>query len=135
MVDKKALIKDMVDKWPIKPLFAQEMADILLFMADKQEATTDDIICEFGFTATTAKRYMRQLIEYGYIIAYGGNRNCSYSIITHIFRQTLSASLRFGGFFTHCQLSLTDNVYLCNGLDNMPKQIIKHIELQRTAIS
>ena len=74
----------MVDKWSIKPLFAEKMADILLFMADKHEVTTADIVCEFGFTATTAKRYMRKLTEYGYIIAYGGNRNRSYSIVTKL---------------------------------------------------
>ena len=60
------------------------MVDILVFMADKQEATTDDIISEFGFTATTAKRYMRQLTEYGYLEAHGGNKNRSYSITTSI---------------------------------------------------
>ena len=53
-------------------------------MADKQETTTDEIISEFGFTATTAKRYMRQLTEYGYLEAHGGNRNRSYSIITKL---------------------------------------------------
>ena len=48
-------------------------------MADKQEITTDDIISKFGFTATTARRYMRQLAEFGYLEAHGGNKNRSYS--------------------------------------------------------
>ncbi len=61
------------------------MADILVFMADKQDVTTDDVISEFGFTATTAKRYMRQLTEYGYLEALGGNKNRSYSIIEFVF--------------------------------------------------
>ena len=81
MVDKTALVKKMVDKWSIKPSLAEKMVDILVFMADKQEVTTDDIISEFGLTATTAKRYMRQLTEYGYLEAHGGNKNRSYSII------------------------------------------------------
>ena len=84
MVDKTALVKKMVDKWSIKPSLAEKMVDILLFMTDKQEATTDDIISEFGLTATTAKRYMRQLTEYGYLEAHGGNKNRSYSITTSI---------------------------------------------------
>ncbi len=67
MVDKKA--------------WAKEMVDILAFMAYKQNVTTDEVVSEFGFTATTAKRYMRQLTEYGYLEAHGGNRNRSYSII------------------------------------------------------
>ena len=81
MVDKMDLAKEMVDKWTIKPSLAEKMVDILVFMADKQEVTTDEVISEFGFTATTAKRYMRQLAEFGYLEAHGGNRNRSYSII------------------------------------------------------
>ncbi len=45
MVDKKA--------------WAKEMVDILAFMDHKQNVTTDEVVSEFGFTATTAKRYMR----------------------------------------------------------------------------
>ncbi len=80
MVDKTAFAKKMADKWSIKPSLAEKMVDILIFMADKQEVATDDIISEFGFTATTAKRYMRQLTEFGYLEAHGGNKNRSYSI-------------------------------------------------------
>ena len=50
-------------------------------MTDKQEITTEIIISEFGFTATTAKRYMRQLTAFGYIEAHEGNKNRSYSMI------------------------------------------------------
>lgn len=81
MVDKAVLAKEMVDKWSIKPSLAEKMVDILAFMADKQDVTTDSIISEFGFAATTAKRYMRQLTEFGYLEAHGGNKNRSYSII------------------------------------------------------
>ncbi len=81
MVDKTVLTKKMVDKWSIKPSLAEKIVDILVFMADKQEVTTDEIISEFGFAATTAKRYLRQLTEYGYLEAHGGNRNRSYSFI------------------------------------------------------
>ena len=43
MVDKKALIKEMVDKWSIKLSLAGKMVDILSFMADKQEVTTEEV--------------------------------------------------------------------------------------------
>ncbi len=82
MVDKTESVKKMADKWSIKPSLAEKLVDILLFMTDKQEVTTDEIISEFGFTATTAKRYMRQLTEFGYLEAHGGNKNRSYSIMT-----------------------------------------------------
>ena len=67
MADKNALRQEMVDKWSIKPTLAEKMVDIMLFMADKEEVTTQAIVAHFGFTATTAKRYLRQLTEFGYL--------------------------------------------------------------------
>ncbi len=75
MVDKRNLAKEMVDKWSIKPSLADKMSDILVFMVDKKETKTETIVQQFGFTATTAKRYLRQLTEFGYLAAKGGNRN------------------------------------------------------------
>ncbi len=78
--DNVDLAKKMADKWSIKPSLAEKMVDILKFMADKQEVTTEAIISEFGFPPTTAKRHMRRLTEFGYLEAHGGNRNRSYCI-------------------------------------------------------
>ncbi len=78
MVDKTILKQKMVDKWSIKPTLAEKLVDILAFVADKDDFTTETIIAHFGFTATTAKRYLRQLTEFGYLEARGGNRNHSY---------------------------------------------------------
>ncbi len=69
----------MVDKWSIKPSLAEKMVDILQFVADKEEISTENIVDHFGFTATTAKRYLRQLTEFGYLEAHGGNKNRTYS--------------------------------------------------------
>lgn len=79
MVDKPSLQQEMVDKWSIKPFLAAKLVDILAFMADKEEIATEAIIQQFGFTATTAKRYLRQLTSFGYLEAYGGNKNRHYS--------------------------------------------------------
>ncbi|MBO4306757.1 MAG: hypothetical protein J5848_00390 [Bacteroidales bacterium] len=78
MVDKQALRQKMVDKWSIRPTLAGKLVDILTFVADKEEFTTETIVSQFGFTATTAKRYLRQLTEYGYLESLGGNRNRTY---------------------------------------------------------
>ena len=78
VVDKHDFEKKMVNKWSIKPSLADKLSDILIFMADKEEVTTETIIRQFGFTATTAKRYLRQLTEFGYLEAKGGNRNRKY---------------------------------------------------------
>lgn len=79
VVDKADLTKEMVDKWSIKPSLAEKMVDILLFMADKNEIKTETLVSAFGFTETTAKRYLRQLTEFGYLEAHGGNKNRTYS--------------------------------------------------------
>ena len=84
MVDKQALKEKMVDKWSIKPSLAEKMVDILIFMADKRETTTGSVVHQFGFTITTAKRYMRQLTEFGYIEAQGGNKNRTYHISANV---------------------------------------------------
>ena len=80
MVDKDIMKKEMVDKWSIKPSLAKKMVDILFFMADKNEITTEAIVSQFGFTPTTAKRYLRQLTEFGYLVAHGGNKNRTYTM-------------------------------------------------------
>ena len=55
-----------VGKWSIKPSLAEKMVDILEFVADKDQTTTETIVSHFGFNTTTAKRY---LLHYYY-------RNC-----------------------------------------------------------
>jgi Fic family protein len=80
VVDKQDLKQKMVDKWSIKPSLADKMVDILEFLADKDLITTEEIVSHFGFNPTTAKRYLRQLTEFGYLEAHGGNKNRTYSM-------------------------------------------------------
>lgn len=56
----------------------EKMVDILHFMSDKSQITTEELVQHFGFTPTTAKRYLRQLTEFGYLEALGGNKNRRY---------------------------------------------------------
>ena len=79
MVDKSIVRQEMVDKWLIKPSLAEKMVDILEFVADKDQITTEEIVSHFGFNPTTAKRYLRQLTEFGYLEAHGGNKNRTYT--------------------------------------------------------
>ena len=79
MVDKMAIQQEMADKWSIKPTLAGKLADIIVFMADKEEIRTEQLVTQLGLTETTAKRYLRQLTEFGYLEAHGGNRNKSYT--------------------------------------------------------
>ena len=81
MVDKTILQQEMVDKWSIKPSLTGKLVDILAFVADKGEFSTGVIVQHFGFAVTSAKRYLRQLTEFGYIEAHGGNKNRSYKYL------------------------------------------------------
>lgn len=81
MVDKSIVRQEMVDKWLIKPSLAKKMVDILEFVADKDQITTEEIVSHFGFNPTTAKRYLRQLTEFGYLETHGGNKNRTYSVL------------------------------------------------------
>ncbi len=86
VVDKLPTRQKMVDKWSIKLSLAEKLANILSFMveiqaensADKVVVTTDDIVRRFGFSPTSAKRYLRQLTEFGYLESIGGNKNRRY---------------------------------------------------------
>ena len=79
MVDKGDLQKEMVGKWSIKPSLAEKLADILLYMTDKDKIRTEYVVRDMDITETTAKRYLRQLTEFGYLEAHGGNRNRYYT--------------------------------------------------------
>ena len=79
VADKTDSVKQMADKWAIKPSLAEKLVDILIFMADKQQIMTEDIVSAVGFPETTARRYLRQLAEFGYLETLGGNKNRSYS--------------------------------------------------------
>lgn len=81
VADKSDIVKEMAGKWSIKPSLAGKLVDIL--MAGKREVSTAEIISRFGLTATTAKRYLRQLTEFGYLEALGGNKNR-----THVLKTT-----------------------------------------------
>lgn len=73
---------EMVDNCTKEPSEAERMADILDFVADKDAITTEMIVKRFDFTATTAKRYLRQLTEFGYLKAHGGNKNRTYQVLS-----------------------------------------------------
>lgn len=80
MVDKVVLQKQMVDKWSIKPSLARKLADIMAFITDKKEISTELVVKEYGYPETSAKRYLRQLTQFGYLKSHGGNRNRTYTL-------------------------------------------------------
>ena len=78
MVDKEALMEEIIGKWSIKPSLAAKLVDIIYFANNHQELTTELITREFQLTPTTAKRYLRQLVSFGFLQSEGANRNRKY---------------------------------------------------------
>jgi len=78
VVDKSTIFSDLTGKWSIKPSLASKLADIIIYSSNKIDVTTEMIVAEFGFSETSSKRYLRQLTEFGYFTASGGNRNRKY---------------------------------------------------------
>ena len=68
----------IVEECTREPSVAEKLVDILNFVAYKDDFTTEIIVAHFGFPTNTAKCYLRQLIELGYIEAHGGKRNLTY---------------------------------------------------------
>ena len=58
---------------------AAKIAEIIVLTPDKEETRHEQLVAQLGLTETTAKRYLRQLTEFGYLEAHGGNRNKSYT--------------------------------------------------------
>ena len=49
-----------------------------------KSAAMEMVVQQFGFTATSAKRYLRQLTAFGYLEAKGGNKNRTYTKLVEI---------------------------------------------------
>jgi len=78
MVDKQQILQDLMRKWSIKPSLAAKLADMVVWMMDKDEITTEQLVAYYGYAPTTAKRYLRQLTQFGYLEQRGSNRNRTY---------------------------------------------------------
>ena len=83
VVDKFILSSEICEKWTINAEKASILADIFIGMADKAEFKTSDVAELMGISTTTAKRYIRMLVEYGYIRQEGANKNRRYIPLLH----------------------------------------------------
>jgi len=70
----------MGDKWSIKPILADKLAGIVVYLVDKETTTTEEIKQTFSLSDTTAKHDMRHLTEFGYLLAEGGNKSRVYRV-------------------------------------------------------
>ena len=74
-------------KWsingPENPQRPRNWSIFCLSWPTKRKIATETIVQHFGFPATTAKRYLRQLVEFGYLEPQGGNKNRTYLVVAY----------------------------------------------------
>ncbi len=81
MADKWPIKREMADKWPIKREMADKLGEIMVFAISKNGVRTEDVISLLSVSDTTAKRYLKQLVGFGYLRPEGGNKNKMYRLV------------------------------------------------------
>jgi predicted HTH transcriptional regulator len=81
VVDKAEIRRLLVDKWSINDKVVDKMVDILALIREKQVVRMEDIVSQVSLNASTAKRYLRRLIDMGLVTPEGENRNRRYRIV------------------------------------------------------
>jgi predicted HTH transcriptional regulator len=78
VVDKAEIRRFLVEKWSINEKVVDRMVDILALIREKQVVRMEDIVSQVSLNTSTAKRYLRRLIDMGQVIPEGENRNRKY---------------------------------------------------------
>lgn len=70
--------EEIAGKCTIGPSMVDRMTDIMDYIADKDQITTNEVVNHFGFTPNIAKQCLSQLMELGYLEAHGAKNNRTY---------------------------------------------------------
>jgi predicted HTH transcriptional regulator len=81
MVDKAEIRRFLVDKWSINDKVVDKMVDILALIREKQVVRMEDIVSQVSLNASTAKRYLRRLVDMGLVTPEGENKNRRYRVL------------------------------------------------------
>lgn len=68
------------DKLSINPGLADKMCDICLYLKQNPYSSTASVAEVLGVSVSSAKIYLRRLVETGLIVPYGANKNRTYSL-------------------------------------------------------
>ena len=79
-VDKMSIKASLVDKLSINPGLADKMCDICLYLKQNPYSSTASVAEVLGVSVSSAKIYLRRLVEAGLIVPYGANKNRTYSL-------------------------------------------------------
>ncbi|HIR72511.1 MAG TPA: winged helix-turn-helix domain-containing protein [Candidatus Coprenecus pullicola] len=64
----------------INPGLADKMCDICLYLKQNPYSSTASVAEVLGVSVSSAKIYLRRLVEAGLIVPYGANKNRTYSL-------------------------------------------------------
>lgn len=81
VVDKMAIMRaNSADKVPINGESANKLADIIIYLGNNPNSNSNSIAQLLGVGITSSKKYLRILIELGFVVAHGANKNRTYSL-------------------------------------------------------
>lgn len=78
--DKLSIKASLADKLSINPELADKMCDICLYLKQNPYSSTASVAEVLGVSVSSAKIYLRRLVEAGLIVPYGANKNRTYSL-------------------------------------------------------
>ena len=85
MTDKKDLrskIKiELSDKYKMSAKMSDILSDIILAAFVNDYITTSMVTSDFSLDERNARRYLVRLVDYGYLVAEGENKNKKYRIV------------------------------------------------------
>ena len=79
-VDKMSIKASLVDKLSINNRLADKKCDICLYLKQNPYSSTASVAEVLGVSVSSAKIYLRRLVEAGLIVPYGANKNRTYSL-------------------------------------------------------
>lgn len=83
--DKVPIKRVIADKVPIiSQESADKLADIIIYLGNHTNSKSNSIAQLLGVGETSSKKYLRKLIELGFVVAYGANKNRTYSLTQEI---------------------------------------------------
>jgi predicted HTH transcriptional regulator len=75
---KDKITKELSDKPKMSDKMSDILSDIFVLASSNDFITTNAVVAKLSLDARTARRYITRLVDYGYLVAEGGNKNKKY---------------------------------------------------------
>jgi predicted transcriptional regulator len=75
---KDKIAKELSDKPKMSDRLSDILSDIFVMACSNDFITTSAVAAELSLDARSVRRYITRLVDYGYLVAEGGNKNKKY---------------------------------------------------------